>query len=374
MSDDGKVHATDRMTSRERLLAAYRGEEVDRLPWWAKVINPTWRLSQPERVQAWSDRELLDYIHADGIFDSPRFVRPVRPHVETEESRADHTRTVVTHTPDGDLVERWRMDPVTESWHPHEFPVKRREDLARFRWVWADQRAEVDEDGLARAKDEVLRIGERGITKVGWGTSPLMHLVEHVIGPVNTTYFLADHPDEMAGLIDLMHRANLEFVGLLAERTPADLVVSVENTSTTLISPGQFETWCLPHLVGYGRAIEAASPMHELHMCGLLKVLLGRIETIPASSIEAFTAPPLGNTRLTDGRAEAPSKTLVGGTCVNIWLEPVERIHRFIVEELAAAPDHRRIVLTTAGVAPPACRAETFRAVGDRIRTVPLRM
>ena len=47
---DAKIHPSDRMTSRERLLAAYRGEEVDRLPYWAKVANPTWRLGQPAAV------------------------------------------------------------------------------------------------------------------------------------------------------------------------------------------------------------------------------------------------------------------------------------------------------------------------------------
>ena len=44
------------------------------------------------------------------------------------------------------------------------------------------------------------------------------------------------------------------------------------------------------------------------------------------------------------------------------------------VGELAACPDHRRIALTTAGVAPPACRAETFREIGRWLRTVPVRL
>ena len=43
------------MTSRARLLASYRGEPVDRLPYWAKVANSTWRTSQPEEVRGWSD-------------------------------------------------------------------------------------------------------------------------------------------------------------------------------------------------------------------------------------------------------------------------------------------------------------------------------
>lgn len=370
---NGKIHPGDRMTSRERLLAAYRGEAVDRLPFWAKVTNSTWRLSQPPEVRAWSDRELLDYIGADGLFGTRKFVRVERPHTSAKETRSGHVRTVVTHTPDGDLVERWTMDPLTESWHPTEFPVKTREDLGRYRWLYADQRLSTDEPALEAAREGVRAIGERGLVHQGWGTSPLMHLVEHVIGPVQTAYMLADWPGDVDALVAEMHAANLDLVRHVAERTPADAVVSVENTSTTLISPAQFEKYCYVHLCDYGRAIEAAGRMHELHMCGKLLALLARIDAIPAASIEAFTAPTLGDTRLADGRRLAPSKTLVGGTRVNTWLLPVSGIQACIQKELAACPDHRRIVLTTAGVAPPACPAETFREVGRWVAALPVR-
>jgi len=370
----GQIHPDDRMTSRERLLAAYRGEEVDRLPFWAKVANDTWRLGQPGPVRRLDDEALLDAIGADGIFGLGAGVRCRRPRVATEDRRDDHTRTTVTRTPDGELIERWRQDPATASWHPSEFPVKTVADLRRLRWLYADVEWGPDEAAVDAARRRREAIGARGITKAGCGTSPLMHLVEHVIGPVNTHLMLHDAPEEMAEVIGLMNAARLRRVAAVAAHSPADLIVSVENTSTSLISPTQFRTWCLPHLRECGRTIEAAGKMHELHMCGLLKDLLGDIEGIPASSVEAFTAPTLGNTRLADGRAEAPSKCLVGGTNCMTWLLPGERIERFIRGELDACGDHRRIVLTTAGVAPPACPAETFRRVGRWLRTVPVRM
>jgi len=369
-----KIRPGDEMTSRQRLLAAYRGEPVDRLPYWAKVCNPTWRTSQPERVRGWSDRELLDYILADGIFGVGNAVRVRRGRVEVDASAADGVRTHVTRTPDGDLRERWRMDPATRSWHPVEFPVKTVDDLKRYRWVYEDVSLEIDEDARAGAAGVCGQIGERGITKTSWGTSPLMHLVEHVIGPVNTHLMLADFPDEMDELIERMHAECLKRAGLVAATTPADLVCSVENTSTTLISPSQFERYCRRHLCDYGRAVEAEGKMHELHMCGLLNALLERIDTIPASSIEAFSSPTLANTRLADGRTRAPSKTLVGGTNCCVWLWPAERIEDYIAAELAACCDNRRTVLTTAGVAPPACTAETFRQVGEWIPQATIKM
>ena len=370
----GKLHAEDKMTSRQRLLAAYRGQKVDRLPYWAKITNPTWLLSQPEQVRGLSARELLDHTLADGIFHAPGGITATHPHVRRQATRSDNVETRVTHTPDGDLVEKWAFDPYTASWHPAEFPVKTCQDIPRLRWAYTDVKVESDAGQIEEGRKSRAQVGERGILITGWGTSPLMDLVEHIIGPVNTTLMLFDHPGELDELIELMHRSCLARARAVARYTAADVVVSVENTSTTLISPGQFEKYCLPHLRDYGHAIQAEGKMHELHMCGHTRALLPAIDTIPASSIEAFTSPTLGNTRLVDGRTGAPGKTLVGGTNVNVWLRPLEAIKQYIVDELAACPDNRRIVLTTAGVAPPGCPAEKFRAIGEWIPTVALKM
>ena len=371
-ADDGKVFAGDEMTSRQRLLATYRRQPTDRIPYWAKVTNGNWRRAQPQRVRDWSDRELLDYIHADGIFGSPRCVAAEAPRVSTE--RLDDGRggwTLVTRTPDGEMTERWAHDAATGTHHPVEFPVKTVQDLKRYRWLYEGRTCRTSDEEVARSRQRRDDVGPRGITLTGWGTSPLMHLIEHVLGQEQTVYFLADWPEETAELIGLMHRANCEMVRRVAEASAADVIVSVENTSTTLLSPALFERFCRAHLIDYGRIIEAAGKMHELHMCGLLLALLERIDGIPAASMEAFTCPPLGNTRLADGRAKAPSKALIGGTCVNVWWRQApEQIERFIAGELDACRDHRGIVVTTAGVAPQACTAETFRAVGQWLATV----
>ena len=373
-STNGKVFPDDEMTSRQRLLAAYHGEEVDRLPYWAKVANSTWRAGQPEDIAGWSNEELLDFIHADGLFGAGHGVSVTPPHVSVDRKREGNLETRVTHTPDGDLAEVWSFDPYTESWHPTEFPVKTREDIGLFRWVYTDLDLRVNEQAADQSQAWCREIGERGVTFCGWGTSPLMHLVEHVIGPIGTHYMLHEYPDEMDELIELMHAANVKLARAVAQNTHTDIVCSVENTSTSLISPTQFRKYCLRHLRDYGAEVESAGKMHELHMCGHTLALLEDIDTVPASSIEAYTSPTLGNTRLVDGRTWAPSKTLVGGTNVNTWLWPLQRIQEYVVDELEACPDNRRIVLTTAGVAPPGCPADKFRAVGEWIRTAPVRM
>lgn len=356
------------------MLAAYRGDEVDRLPYWPKIANPTWCAGQPESVAKLSNRELLDAIGADGRFPVPSGVETHRPHVESTEEKTDSTRTVLTRTPDGELQEVWTLDPYTRSWHPTEFPVKTAEDIARLRWVHTDVTHRRNDEICRIARQRVTDAGQRGITISSCGTSPIMNLVEHLVGPVNFHFMLADHTEAMDEVIELMHADCLARYTAAAEYSPADVIASIENTSTTLISPDQFRRYCLGHLADYGRAITAAGKLHELHMCGHTHALLPDIDTLPAASIEAFTAPTLGNTRLVDGRTLAPSKTLLGGTNVNTWLLPVEEIKQYILDELAACPDHRHIVLTTAGVAPPGCPLETFAEIGRWIPSLPLKL
>lgn len=361
----GKVFSDDEMSSRERLLAAYRGEAVDRVPYWVKFPGGTWKNDQPEPIRSMSHDDLLDYVHADGFFFCDHGVRRAAPHVTVDSHWKGSVQFHVTHTPNGDMQEAWGTEPISGTMHPVEFAIKTLKDVGRYRWLFTDVTYRLDAAGLADGRRKCKQVGQRGVNVTAWGTSPLMDLVEHYVGPINFHLMLNDYPDEMAELMALMHADNVRHVQAIARHTPSDIVVSVENTSTTLISPEQFDKYCHRHLCDYGEAIEAEGKMHELHMCGHTKKLLPEIDTIPAASIEAYTSPTLGNTRFVDGRTLAPSKTLIGGTNVNVWLWPVERIERYITDELAACEDNRRMVVTTAGVAPPGCSGETFRQIGQ---------
>ena len=165
-----------------------------------------------------------------------------------------------------------------------------------------------------------------------------------------------------------MHQSQCRQAEIIADKAPAPVVYSVENTSTTLISPGLFRRYCHAHLLDYGRIITAAGKFHMLHMCGLLKDVLADIHTLPASGIEAFTSEPVGNTSLLDGRTAMPNKCLIGGTNATLWLEPTETILRTIERDLDALPHCRGIVVTSAGVMPPGCPPQTIKAVADWVK------
>jgi uroporphyrinogen-III decarboxylase len=176
---------------------------------------------------------------------------------------------------------------------------------------------------------------------------------------------MADYPEEMDELIRVMHEERLRFLRCLLSPCPYDYIVSVENTSTTLLSPAIFEKYCWRHLNDYGGLIKAAGKSHILHMCGHLKALLPRINELPAVAIEAYTSPPVGNTTIADRVRLCPRIAVIGGTNAALWIRPAAEICEEIEKSLAEAGTTRGLVLTSAGVMPPSASIEKIRQVRE---------
>jgi len=354
----------EQMTSRERIFAALRGDEVDRFPVWLKMLGNDWRKAQPEPYRTLPADELLRRSGCDRMLGCGTPCRVERPHVRTRVTVTEHHRTVCHETPDGTLTYVEQQDPVTESWHPVVYPVKGVEDLRAFRWLFKGVRAHVDpaQADAARARQAQLA-STHAVTTTGIGPSPLMSLIEHDAGPENTFYLMADEPELFDETVELMHAARMTE---LRDRLPhevSDTFWLTENTSTTLISPALFKRYCVPQLRNYGDLIVEHGPIAVHHMCGRLNDLLETIDGLPAQANEAYTTRPLGDLSLAEGRRRMPSKALIGGTNATLWLEPAETIIEAVAADVAACPDRRRIFLTSAGVLPPLVPFEKARRV-----------
>jgi len=147
----------------------------------------------------------------------------------------------------------------------------------------------------------------------------------------------------------------------------------VENTSSTLIAPSQYEQYCIPQVGTYAGMVRDAGRRLILHMCGHLKDMLPHLSTIPATAFEAYTMPPVGDATLFDARSLCPDVCLIGGTSAVSWLKPAEAIIAEIQDRLDELPHHRGIVITSAGVMPPACSPETIKTVRDWVAAYPLK-
>ncbi len=333
----------DWMTGRERIEAALEGRERDRLCFSAKVSSwPEEPFSQKTR------REILDYIGSDPVnLFSVRF-HYKNPKVNIQYKETKTARIWEHGTPDGILTEREELDEASGTWHPVEFPIKSLNDIKAARYIYDHAQYEVDSTDLQRHCD-IVQGHEDEFFCISNPPSPLMELVEYKMGIINLSYFIMDYPDEIEELIELMRQSHLRLLGKIIQHTPRPYIRTVENTSTTLISPMMFKKVAFPHLCEYGRLIEENGMKHILHMCGHIKQLLPLIDRIPACAIEAFQATPMGDTNLADGVHLCPNKALIGGIAGTLWSLPDQEIVKRITADLEAAGNIRRICLENAG-------------------------
>ena len=361
------------MTPRERWLAALHLDPVDRLPFWPK-LNASYPRAQADPFRDLSVSAIHDWIGSDQHVGVPACWKERRSRTSVEATRDHNVLTTTYRAPGGQtrLVQLWDED--SQSWHPVRFPIETRSDIALMTLVFDDIEVELDPESLTRARNQCRDIDGRALTTSGIGESPLMHWVEWLAGVEQAHFLLADWRAEVEGLFAAVHSQLLKKAAILAEYSPADLFYMVENTSTTLISPNQYRTYCLRHIREYSAITRAAGRDLALHMCGHLKALLPDLATLPVQAFEAFTSPTLGDTTLLDGRTHCADTCLVGGTNAMLWTQSPDRIIAQIQKDLDLLPHHRGIVITSAGVMPPISPPETIKAVCEWLLTYPLRL
>jgi len=193
-------------------------------------------------------------------------------------------------TPWGDLLSTFSKD------HPTKYPVTSLADIRILKQVWARASYEEveDDDGGYDRLDAAM--GEDGVYVPTIDPSPVQHLIEYEMGLENFYNLLQDEPGEMEDLLETMHHCRLQEYEILARRTPAPAIITVENTSSNLISPTLYRKYSLRHLQEFVQAAHAHGKKAILHMCGHLKHLLPVIKETGLDGVHALTPPPVGDT------------------------------------------------------------------------------
>jgi uroporphyrinogen-III decarboxylase len=361
------------MTSRERWLAVLHHLPVDRLPFWPKFDEAYAGI----QVAPFCDKSLSAlhrYVGSDPQVFGPNCVKPVYKRAHVQESQSEDCYRAEYQIGRGCLTYEEHFDRASASWHPVVYKVKQPPDMEWLTDLLIDTEWEFDPVAYAKAVAIKEATGDDGLVATVHGISPFMNWLQRDAGIQNGLYWMYDYPEQLNALLAAAQDCQLRKLEKVLAHAPYDVIYTEENTSTTFISPALFRRYSVPQLAPYGRMIAGAGKIHILHMCGKLKRLLPDIRQLPAVGIEAFTAPPVGDTRLTDWQADAPNLCVIGGTSAVLWLEPAATIIAQIEKDLDALPHQRGLVLTSGGVMPPACPPETIRQVREWISAYPVRM
>ena len=217
--------------------------------------------------------------------------RAVWPEAIVERTeQPDGTVVVTNKTPWGTLIS------ASRNGHPVKPSVETLDDLRVLRSVWEHMRYEEvpgHEESFRRV--EAL-IGDRGIYLPTLDPSPVQQLIEVDMGAANFYYLLQDATEEMEALLGVMHERRKQEYEIVARRTPAEAVIPVENTSSTLTSPAIYERYSLPQIRDYCDIMHRRGKKVILHMCGLLRNLLPIIRRTGCDGYNATTPPTVGDT------------------------------------------------------------------------------
>lgn len=243
-------------------------------------------------------------------------VRITRRKVEVEQRGEGDVTWRVWHTPAGDLRETIRVcrdatGAVSSNWTEH--PVKGPADLPALAAVFEDELIEPDPEGIARTRRRRELIGDGGLLMGPMDGTPLGMMFRVYSGVATLAYLWADAPEALRDLFAVMERDYLQRLAIGAQ-SDIDVVVSVDDTSTTAISPAMFEACNLDLTDARAAVAHSAGKLYFHHSCGLIRDLLPLYRRTRMDAVHAFTIPPLGNVTVGEGRKALGDRiTIIAG-------------------------------------------------------------
>jgi len=309
------------MTGKERLMAAVRHEEPDRVP------------ICPRITFGWLDPDgshRLEELYSPAI-DPMEIVSPATPNylisypegydlpdVRAEQTRYQDAEYVVVertfHTPAGQLSDRTKIPPLGREYgmSPNpiktEFLVKGPDDLAALRYVLAEIKGNYD-----HVRTRMAEMGDRGIVSVN-----IMSDLCHQAGDARDMQdlmvdYYVDRPffDELLGLFQ--ERTITETRAALECGAEWIFLNSYYNSLSAGWSPAIFEEVFVPNITAVVELAHGCGARVNYYDDGKLDESMELIADCGVDVLETCTPPPVGDFDLADAKARIGAKTTLKG-------------------------------------------------------------
>ncbi len=305
------------MTSRERLLAAFRREQPDRVPIHVRgvhVLNDEWVAARDE---SW--RPLIDLVAAEC---DPTVGFPVRTGwlgTASEDVRFEHARRdggdwwydeTTAHTPKGPLTYVNRVSKHEYSSLTDTFWINDDDrDLERFLSVpYAPVRPDLSEFGAFEES-----VGERGAVFVGM-LDPIA-LVHELVGSEKLALWSLERRADVDMLIELFTCRLRDWIDhLLANDVRAVFgFVGAEYCLPPLMPPNLFRDWVTEPMRRLTAPIHAADVLVHVHSHGPLDSILEQFADMGGDILHPIEAPPMGDVPLADAKRRIGDRVCLEG-------------------------------------------------------------
>lgn len=379
------------MTSKQRILAAMTCREVDRIPFVPNLNGYTIR-GLPEKYQRMPRWEILQELGIDllvrfrtGVRSRPPLVlipppegplnlapaaardwaksQPGTDKVRIKPSRNNGVQYLTVQTPVGQLRCGWQY--TTESPDipfPVEYLIKSYEDIKIYHYILDHT---VTEAAYKEVESALEGVKGEGTCEAAGGSTPMQDLIEMLIGVENFYYLMNDHPAEMEQLMAHMLEVREREYRLLAAG-PAEIVVTGENTSTTLASPDYMAHFEFPALNRYSDIVHRGGKIHMVHMCGRLRGALHLLVQARFDGIHDAAPPPTGDLPFGPAREQlsASGKCISGGIDCTAFVSPgPQQLEAYVAQRLAEVAPGTGFLLGSGDTVPFGTTVENLKAV-----------
>lgn len=341
-----------RMTERERILAAIRGETPDRMPWvprlefWYRArlrsgdmpaelrglslhqvidrLGVGCYASIPDFTRREEETDMLD--RGLGIFNLP--VLPFRIVLEGVERRVTRTGREVAveyRTPAGTLrtaevfTEEMLDAGASMSWMTAH-AIREPRDFDTAAWIFSHLKVEPRPGGYEARRREV---GDRGVA-VAYvvGTAcPVHHIMKELMPVEQFFYALHDCPERIERLAAEMEPY---YAGMrqLAAESPAEVVLLGGNYDDSITHPRFFERYILPPLRDYAAELHARGKYLMTHTDGENRRLMPLYLRAGFDIADSVCPAPMTRMTLEEIRAGFEDRVTIWGGIPSVLLCP----------------------------------------------------
>lgn len=302
------------MTNKQRLLAALKGEKVDRLPW---VADLAWWHSVNKKngtlPEEYEDMNLLELHRAVGAIISSGVFNFYKAKSEenvkvSSEVEGDDIITRIS-TPVGRVQARSTKTSVSESYFQKEFMIKRAEDCKVMEYILDHTIIEPDLDSVTKLQEYY---GEDGLSVPCLPRSPLQKFLIELAGYENGFLAFYDYREELESLMSAMERADDEIYRIAGE-CPSDLIAFGENIDCDITNPRLFKSYNIPYYKKRTDELHKKGKLCLCHMDGKLKTLLPLIKCTGFDVIEGIAPQPMGDITIVELKEALEGKVMIWG-------------------------------------------------------------
>lgn len=367
------------MTERERLLAVYRGETPDRIPyfldlshWFNERNRIPFDLSAPATEP---DGRLIEYhrkvgagFYVANLASSYDLVYPADVSSTAHKETSPRGTEIVwrIETPLGAIERRRLWEDQSYSWGISKWGICDEQDLRVLEYAMTRARFVPAFDRYVKWQETA---GDLGVVYMGSTYSAMGFLLCLWMGIEATIHATADIPEVMAAVIGAINENLLGLIDVLC-RGPAEVIFMGDNFSSDIQPPSFFRRWSAPFYREAFRRIRAAGKYSAVHVDGRLRGLLREFSQLGADCIDAVTPCPGGDLTPAECRAEAgPNLILSGGVAPAVWLadRDDEGFRRAVMDWLSTRSTSPRLVAAAGDQVPPGAAPHRIEMMRDLV-------